>query len=64
MTFFAAAALAAVTWYPAPDWVDRPDPVASVHARKAYYLGYCHNSFEVALSEGRKNTWYIEKYAY
>jgi microcin C transport system substrate-binding protein len=34
MTFFAAAALAAVTWYPAPDWVDRPDPVASVHARK------------------------------
>lgn len=34
MTFFAAAALAAVTWYPAPDWVDRPDPVASVHAKK------------------------------
>ena len=34
MTFFAAAALAAVTWYPAPDWVDKPDPVASHHAQK------------------------------
>lgn len=34
MTFFAAAALAAVTWYPAADWVDTPDPIASVHAKK------------------------------
>lgn len=34
MTFFAAAVLAAATWYPAPDWTDKPDPVASVHAKK------------------------------
>ena len=26
--------LAALTWYPAPDWKDEPDRVASPHAKK------------------------------
>ena len=30
----AAAAALAVTWYPAPDWKEGPDPDASPHARK------------------------------
>lgn len=34
MSVLSALLLAAVTWYPAADWVDRPDPVASPHARK------------------------------
>ena len=34
MTAFAAIALAALVWYPSPDWKDEPDPVASPHARK------------------------------
>ena len=29
-----APAVAAETWYPSPDWVERPDPVASPRARK------------------------------
>lgn len=32
--------LAAVTWYPATNWVDRPDPVASVRARKGGTLRF------------------------
>lgn len=34
MTFFAAIFFAALTWYPQPDWVDKPDPVASIYAKK------------------------------
>ena len=29
-----AAVVAAMTWYPAADWTERPDPVASPHARR------------------------------
>ena len=32
--FFAAATAAADTWYPAEDWQDTPDPIASPHAKK------------------------------
>lgn len=28
------AAAGALVWHPGPDWVEKPDPVASVHARK------------------------------
>ena len=34
MSALLAFALAAVTWYPAADWRDTPDPVASPHAKK------------------------------
>ena len=34
MTVLAALAIAALTWQPAPDWTDRPDPVADVRAVK------------------------------
>ena len=34
MTLFAALLLAAATWFPAADWTERPDPVASPHAKK------------------------------
>ena len=29
-----AAAVAAMTWFPAADWTERPDPVAGAHARR------------------------------
>jgi microcin C transport system substrate-binding protein len=32
--------LAAVTWFPATNWVERPDPVASPHARKGGILRF------------------------
>ena len=32
--FIATVALAAVTWYPAADWTERPDPAASQFARR------------------------------
>lgn len=34
MNIIAAIVLSAVTWYPAPDWKDEPDPVASPYAKK------------------------------
>ena len=34
MNAIAAIVLAAVTWYPAPEWKDEPDPVASPRAKK------------------------------
>ncbi len=34
MNFVASLVLAAVTWFPADDWKDEPDPVASPRARK------------------------------
>lgn len=38
-SIFAFAALAA-TWYPAPDWKEAPDPVASPHAKKGGILRF------------------------
>lgn len=40
MRLFCSVALAALTWYPATNWVDRPDPVASPHARKGGTLRF------------------------
>ncbi len=34
MTVFAAVFFAALTWHPATNWVERPDPVASPRARR------------------------------
>ena len=35
-----AALMAAATWYPAPDWMERPDPVASPRARRGGILRF------------------------
>ena len=40
MNLISALLVAAVTWYPAENWKDTPDPVASVHARKGGFIRF------------------------
>ena len=35
-----AALMVAATWYPAPGWTERPDPVASPRARRGGILRF------------------------
>ncbi len=40
MSFWTTLLIAAVTWYPAADWTDQPDPVASPRARQGGVLRF------------------------
>ena len=40
MSVIAAMLVAAVTWFPADDWKDAPDPVASPRARKGGFVRF------------------------
>ncbi len=56
--FLAALILSAMTWHPAADWVESPDPVASVHAKKGGVLRFYGASAPKSLNAYTDNNTY------